>query len=106
MNPRGRSALSDILHGGKLFRLHRTPRNVYRYFRSGGDDLSGEPDLVSLRRSDTRMALRNGSSRLGCKFGQETRELGRLPKLPNLMIIARDTLNYVPFVRYTNDVTI
>lgn len=38
---------------------------------------------------------------MGCKFGQDTRELGRLPKFPNLVIIAEDPLNYVPFVRPT-----
>ena len=44
-------------------------------------------------RSFSRMALRYGSSGLVCKFGQETRELGRLPRFPNLTIIAEDSLN-------------
>ena len=47
------------------------------------------------------MALRYGCRSLECKFGEETRELGRLPKFPNLVIIAEDPLNYVPFVRHT-----
>ena len=48
------------------------------------------------------MALRYGSSGLACKFGQETRKLGRLSKFPELLIIAEDSLNYVPFVRPTD----
>lgn len=51
------------------------------------------------------MALRYGCSSLECKFGQETRELGRLPKFPNLVIIAEDPLNYVPFGRHTDALT-
>ncbi len=45
------------------------------------------------RRSVSRMALRYGSSGLGGKFGQETDELGRLPKFPNLTTIAEDPVN-------------
>ena len=50
------------------------------------------------------MALRYGCRSLECKFGEETRELGRLPKFPNLVIIAEDPLNYVPFVDVTGAV--
>lgn len=44
------------------------------------------------------LRFRYGCSNLEGKFGQETRELGRLPKFPNVVIIAEDPLNYVPFV--------
>ncbi len=44
------------------------------------------------------MALRYGCNSIECKFGQKTGEPGRLAKFPNLVIIAEDPLNYVPFV--------